>query len=189
MGKKLLKVHKVNFQNEDFEFKWYTVVTAYNHERKAAENIQKRFESMGFGDKLEEILVPIVEFKEVNAKGREIKKARNILESGYIFIKMIMNNDTWNVVRQTTGVAGWLNGDGRPAPVPESNILRIKEMMGLNVKEEKMFNGKVGDTVKVLDMGGLEARVTDISEDKFSIKVVAENGFKLELQSNQVEVV
>jgi len=195
MGRKLLKTHKVDFQNEGMEFFWYTVVTSFNWERKAAENIEARFKSMGCGDKFGEIMVPIVEFNDVNAKGKAVKKNRNILESGYIFIKMILNNDTWNIVRQTTGVAGWLNMDGRPSPVSEENVLKIKQQLGaLNGEEVKAveFKGVPGDIIKITNhvMKGLEAEIKSVMPERGLIKAsLLSNGFNLELKFEQAELV
>lgn len=195
MGKKLLKTHKVSFEQEAMDFRWYVVVCQFNWERKAAENIEKRFESLGCFDKFGEIVVPIVEFEEVSEKGRKLKKSRNVLESGYIFIKMILNNDTWNVVRQTTGVAGWLNMDGRPMPVNEENVLKIKAQLAPLTEEEQVvieFKGKIGDKflVKNHAMKDMEAEITEVNKEKEIIKAsLLSNGFKLELGFNQVQLV
>lgn len=191
MGKKLLKTHKVSFQDDNMDYAWYAIVCQFNWERKAAENIEKRFESLGAKDKFGEIIVPLVEFKEVNAKGKEVVKSRNVLESGYIFIRMILTNETWNIVRQTTGVAGWLNMDGRPSEIPSDNITSIKHQMGLVTSEVVEFDGTIGNVIEITEgaMAGLEATVTEISENKEHIKVEAMNGIVIEVKSNQVKVV
>lgn len=195
MGKKLLKTHKVDFAHEEAGFRWYVVVCQFNWERKAAENIQKRFESLGCSDKFGEILVPIVEFEDVSTKGKRIKKVRNVLESGYIFIKMILNNDTWNVVRQTTGVAGWLNMDGRPMPVNEESILKIKQQLAPLTEAEKSiieFKGKIGNKIVIKNhaMKDMEAEIIEINKEKEIVKAtLLSNGFKLELNFDQIEVV
>lgn len=190
MGKKLLKTHKVSFQDDNVEFGWYVVVTQFNWERKAAENIQKRFESMGAADKFGEIIVPIIDFTEVNGKGKQVTKSKNIYESGYIFIRMILTNDTWNIVRQTTGVAGWLNADGRPSQVPYDDIINLKEQLGLNKKEVVKFDGSIGDMVQITDgaMAGIEGTVSEIAEDKESLKVSVPIG-AIEVSASQVKVV
>lgn len=190
MGKKLLKTHKVSFQEDNMEFGWYIVVTQFNWERKAAENIEKRFESLGAADKFGEIIIPMVDFTEVNGKGKEVVKSRNIYESGYIFIRMILTNDTWNIVRQTSGVAGWLNADGRPSPVPYDDIINLKEQLGLNKVEAVEFKGSVGDLVKVTHgaMAGIEGNVYEISEDKTSVKVSVLIG-TIDVPASQVQVV
>lgn len=191
MGKKLLKTHKVSFQEDNMEFGWYIIVCQYNWERKAAENIEKRFESLGAQDKFGEIIVPIIEFTELNGKGKQVVKTRNLYESGYIFIRMILTNDTWNIVRQTTGVAGWLNMDGRPSQVPYDDIINLKERLGMNKADVVEFNGEIGDCVKVIDgaMVGLEAVVSEISDDKGTLKIKAQNGMAIEVKSHQVKVI
>lgn len=190
MGKKQLKMHKVSFQDDNVEFGWYVVVTQFNWERKAAEHIQKRFESMGASDKFGEIIVPIIDFTEVNAKGKKVTKSKNIYDSGYIFIRMILTNDTWNIVRQTTGVAGWLNADGRPSPVSYDDIINLKEQLGLNTVEVVEFDGSIGDLVQITHgaMSGIEGNVAEISENKELLKVTVPIG-TIEVSASQVKVV
>lgn len=191
MGKKLLRTHKVSFQDDNLDYGWYIVVCQFNWERKAAENIKKRFESLGAADKFGEIIIPIQEFTDVNAKGKKVTKLRNIYESGYIFIRMILTNDTWNIVRQTTGVAGWLNADGRPSPVPIEDIVQVKRLLGLNKTEVVEFDGTIGDKIEIIEgaMSGLEAIVNEISNDKETLKVTAPNGMAIEVKSFQVKAI
>src|SRR6185312_4372759 len=98
MGKKNLPVRRVSFSEENMEMRWFCVVTMYNHERRVAEMLNKRFESMGANDKFKKVFVPIEEWEEVvegkikkdgTRTKRKVKKSRNVLESGYIFVKMI----------------------------------------------------------------------------------------------------
>lgn len=198
MGKKTLKVHKVNFQDDEINFRWYLVRTNHNWERKAAEQIRKRFESMQAMEYFKEIFVPIQEWEEDSltptGKKRKAKKSYNPLESGYIYIHMIMNNHTWNIVRQTSGVSGWLTRDGRPSPQPEEDVIGLKKMLGMLDEEEEVkssFEGEIGDRLKVKDhiFSGIEATIVEILKDKKVIKAVLENGTKMELEFHQVELV
>jgi Transcription antiterminator len=195
MGKKLLKTHKVDFTEDKLEMKWYVVVCQFNWERKAAENIQKRFESLGCADKFGEILVPIIEEEEINSKGRKVKKSRNLLVSGYIFIRMVLDNTTWNIVRQTTGVAGWLTRDGRPLPELDENVEKIKRILYPETKdktEEVQFNGKVGDiiTIKNYVFEGEQAKIENIDQNKKIVKAtLIDKGFKVELNFENIVIV
>lgn len=206
MGKKLLKTHKVSFQEEGTEFKWYPVVTSYGHERKVAQMMQKRFENLGAADKFKEVFVPIVEWEEkiqgrVKKDGtfsmRNVKKSENLLESGYIFIQMIMTDQTWNIVRQTTGVAGWLSRQGRPQETSDVEVLKLKKIVNAKTEEHetgkittKHFDGKVGDVVKITSgpFLGYECEVENIQETAVSL-IMLENGAKIEISPLDIEVI
>ncbi|AEO93827.1 transcription antiterminator [Bacillus phage G] len=199
MGKKLLKTHKISFEGDNLDFNWYAVVVAFNHERRVAEVLRSRFENMGAGDKLEEVFVPIEEWEEetlgrVRKDGtravRKVKKSRNLLESGYIFIRMCMTDETWNIVRQTSGVSGWLKMDGRPQVVPNEDILRMKQQL---VKEEDKvekvkFNGKIGDRVRIKNgpFENFEGKILNAIEAE--VLVVTDNGVKIEVSPSILEV-
>lgn len=200
MGKKLLKTHKVDFSEDLLESKWYIVVTMFNHERKVADMLEKRFESMGAADKLKEIFVPIQEWEEIvegkikkdgtRAK-RTVKKSVNLLESGYIFINLTLTNHVWNIVRQTTGVAGWLNMDGRPSEVPAEDVAKFKILMGDEEVFVQSFEGKIGDKVKIIDgpFKDYLGKIANIDNLNVSIEVEELNGARMEINALQLEVI
>lgn len=129
MGKKMLKVHQVDFKDDKIEFNWYIVSTRMNYERFAADNIVKKFESMNQQDKFGDIIVPMIKVTEINDSGKEVVKMRNLYDSGYVIINMILTNDTWNLVRQTAGVIGWLESNNRPFPISKEEIDKIKSQL------------------------------------------------------------
>lgn len=200
MAKILLKTHKISFSEDNLEFKWYAVVTMFNHERKVAEMLKLRFENLGAADKFEEVFVPIEEWTEdvlgkVKMDGtrtkRTVKKSRNVLESGYIFIKMCMTDTTWNIVRQTTGVSGWLKMDGRPQPVPAEDVLKWKEAINSGANAKTEINIVPGDSVRIIDgpFKDYIAKVIEVQDANISIEVNELNGAKLEISALQLEVI
>lgn len=201
MGKINLPIKQVDFSNDNMEFKWYPVVTIPKYEQKVGDSLKMRFESLGAGDKFGEVLVPIKEWTEevVSSKMKKdgtyskriATRRQNVMVDGYIFVRMIMDNSTWNIVRQTTGVAGYLKADGRPGPVADEEVARIKGMLYEGQAENNVveFNGKVGDTIKIKTLNGTEAIVTEILSEKGFLKAVTELGLKLEVELNNVELV
>jgi transcriptional antiterminator NusG len=205
MGKKLLKIHRVDFKNEEVKYAWYTIVTIPGHERKVAEVLRNRFNNMGSAEHLKEVFAPIREWEETvegrlkkdgTRTARKVKKSENLLVPGYLFIHMIMNNDTWNIVRQTTGVAGWLkNADGMPGDTPIEDILKWKDAMGMGKEARaeiaKEFTGKIGDFVKVMEgpFKGLEGKISDIGEVDIELSVDALNGARIEISPTLVETI
>lgn len=201
MAKILLKTHKISFSEDNLEFKWYAIVTMFNHERKVAEMLKLRFENLGAADKFEEVFVPIEEWTEdvlgkIKKDGtrtkRTVKKSQNVLESGYIFIKMCMTDTTWNIVRQTTGVSGWLKMDGRPQPVPAEDVMKWKNVVGLGKEaREANINIVLGDSVRIIDgpFKDYIAKVVEIQDANVSVEVNELNGAKLEISALQLEVI
>lgn len=198
MGKKLLKIHKVDLSNEPVQYHWYSVKTQFNYEQKAADNILKGAKGRGYGDYIVDVIVPIIESTEVviDKDGNPKKKKKRTKVwglDGYIWVKMILNTETWSIVRNATGVAGWLNaGGGGPQPLEDWEVANIREACGY--AEEKPvvdFTGKVGDVVEIISgaMKGFEGKVTGIFEDKNIIKLENENGFKIEAEFHQVKTV
>lgn len=193
MGKVNLPVRKVSFQQEDMEMKWYTVMVNFQYERKVADALKARFKSMGAEHLLDEILVPLMEIPHVTPKGKKTVKFENPYGS-LIYVRMCMTNHTWNIVRQTTGVAGWLNMDGRPGMVSDEEILQVKRVIGLEdkLKEEaiKAFNGKAGDITKIKDhaMAGVEVEIIEVNKDKGIARArVVSNSIPLEVKLHQLE--
>lgn len=196
MGKKHLGDRNVRSVNEPV-FQWYVVRTHYNGEERAAENIRNRFVTMGAQDHLDEILVPVVNVRERDKRGTWRNKRVRVVEGGYLFIRMIMTNLTWNIVRQAPLVSGWLSSGGKPVPLSEGDVMRIKHRMyELALRDGKVdgdpmgdFKGRVGDAVRITVMNGIEGRIVGITPEKGTIRVVTANGFKFDLKPYQVEVV
>ncbi|MDF2534123.1 MAG: hypothetical protein K0R18_280 [Bacillales bacterium] len=203
MGKKLLKIHQVDYTNEEMTYRWYPVLTAINYERKVGNAMKQRFESMGAGDKFAEVLVPIKEWQEISIgtkpkkdgslPQRKVNRSENVFLTGYIFIKMIMDNSTWNIVRQTSGVAGYLKADGLPSAIEEHEVMAIKERLG-EVKDAvaqvaSQFKGGVGDTIKIKTAGNMEATITEVHKDKGIVKAISALGIRMEVDMTSIEVV
>lgn len=212
MGKKLLKVHHVDFNGADMPFEWYTVLVNFNHEYNAIKNILNTATAKGRRDSFAETLIPILETPDTITTQRKLKsgqiktytrktvKKEHLLEGGYVFVKCKMDNEVWNIIRQSSGVAGFLNDEGKPAAVPEEDIQRIKNMLGVKEPEVKpltkvekqeiaaKFAGKIGDLVKIPKFN-IEATISEIDHAKALVKALADNGMPIEVNITDVEVV
>lgn len=203
MGKKLLKTHRVDFSNDSMEFKWYPVLTIPKHEQKVGDLLQSRFANLGAGDLFGEVLVPIKEWEEVVHTGkikrdgteqiRRSKKRQNVMVDGYIFVRMVMNNHTWNIVRQTTGVAGYLKADGIPHSVGEHEVMAIRQLLDPentnNTKAKVNFAGGVGDVIKIKNLQDISATILELNLEKGFIKAVTDLGIKLDVSIQDAELV
>jgi len=96
---------------------WYVVNTYSGHENKVKENLEKRVESMGLQDTLFNIVIP--EHIETEIKdGKKVNKSK-IMFPGYVLVEMVMTDEAWYVVRNTSGVTGFIGSSGGGAkPFP-----------------------------------------------------------------------
>ncbi|MBE5926081.1 MAG: transcription termination/antitermination factor NusG [Lachnospiraceae bacterium] len=124
------------------EANWYVVHTYSGYENKVKANIEKTIENRKLQDQILEVTVPMQDVVEV--KNGVKKQAQKKLFPGYVLINMIMNDDTWYVVRNTRGVTGFVGPGSKPVPLTEA------EMRPLGIKvEEIVVDFDLGDAVLV----------------------------------------
>ena len=156
---------------------WYVVNTYSTHERKVADNLKRRVESMG----LEELIFRIVVAEqEVPVMDRETglptgKTRMKNLYPGYVFVEMIMTDYAWYVVRNTPGVTGFVGSSGKgtkPFPVPREQVEPVLKRMGM-VDESMYDRYKEGDLVKVIHgpLEGTEGNIISINRETGIVEV------------------
>ena len=124
------------------EAQWYVVHTYSGYENKVKVDIEKTIENRGLQDQILEVSVPLEEVIEL--KNGAQKQVERKMFPGYVLIHMIMNDDTWYVVRNTRGVTGFVGPGSKPVPLSE------EEMMSLGFKApDVVVDFAVGDTVVV----------------------------------------
>ena len=122
---------------------WYVVHTYSGYENKVKANIEKTIENRHLEDQILEVRVPLQEVVEL--KNGAKKQVQKKMFPGYVLINMIMNDDTWYVVRNTRGVTGFVGPGSKPVPLTEA------EMRPLGIKsEEVIVDFAEGDTVMVI---------------------------------------
>ena len=110
------------------EAKWYVVHTYSGYENKVKANIDKTIENRHLEDEILEVRVPMQEVVEL--KNGVQKASQKKMFPGYVLINMIMNDDTWYVVRNTRGVTGFVGPGSKPVPLTE------EEMLPLGIRNE-----------------------------------------------------
>ena len=126
------------------EANWYVVHTYSGYENKVKANIEKIIENRHLEDQILEVRVPMQDVVELKNGAR--KQVSKKLFPGYVLINMIMNDDTWYVVRNTRGVTGFVGPGSKPVPLTEG------EMKPLGVQGESLVIDFVeGDTIIVTD--------------------------------------
>ena len=125
------------------EANWYVVHTYSGYENKVKANIEKTIENRGLQDEILEVRIPMEEVVEV--KNGVKKPTQRKLFPGYVMINMVMNDDTWYVVRNTRGVTGFVGPGSKPVPLTEA------EMKPLGIKKDEVsVDFAEGDMVVVL---------------------------------------
>ena len=151
------------------EAQWYFVHTYSGYENKVKVDIEKTIENRGLQDQILEVSVPLEEVIEL--KNGAQKQVERKMFPGYVLIHMIMNDDTWYVVRNTRGVTGFVGPGSKPVPLSE------EEMMNLGFKTpDVVVDFAVGDTV-VVTAGAWKDTVgviRTVNESKQSITINVE---------------
>ncbi len=149
--------------------RWYVAHTYTGYENKVKDSIEKIVENRGLGHLIYDIKVPVEETVEVNDKGEE-KVVETKLFPSYVFIKMTMNDESWHVVRNITGVTGFVGPGSEPTPLTDAEI----EMFNVEVISDEM-KFKIGDKVKVVSgiFEGYSGTLQEISDDKKSVTILA----------------
>ena len=149
--------------------RWYVAHTYSGYENKVKVDIEKTIENRGLQDQILEVSVPLEEVIEL--KNGAQKQVERKMFPGYVLIHMIMNDDTWYVVRNTRGVTGFVGPGSKPVPLSE------EEMMSLGFKTpDVVVDFAVGDTV-VVTVGAWKDTVgviRTVNESKQSITINVE---------------
>lgn len=165
--------------------RWYVVHTYSGYENKVKVNLEKTVENRNFHELIHDIQVPMEE--QVEIKDGKKKTTLKKIFPGYVLVKMIMNDDSWYIVRNTRGVTGFVGPGSKPVPLTDDEI----ETMGVSEKPVEI-DLEVGETVRVVS-GPLEnfmALIQEINTDKHKLKALV-NMFgretPVELEFHQVQ--
>ena len=165
--------------------RWYVVHTYSGYENKVKANLEKTVENRNFQHLIHDIQVPMEE--QVEIKDGKKKTTLKKIFPGYVLVKMIMNDDSWYIVRNTRGVTGFVGPGSKPVPLTDEEV----ETMGVSEKPVQI-DLEVGETVRVIS-GPLEnfmALIQEINTEKHKLKALV-NMFgretPVELEFSQVE--
>ena len=130
------------------EAQWYVAHTDAGYENKVKVDIEKTIENRHLEDQILEVTVPLQDVERV--KNGQIQQAQEKVFPGYVLLHMVMNDDTWYVVRNTRGVTGFVGPGSKPVPLTEAEV----RSMGLVSSGESksvpvQVDFEVGDTVIV----------------------------------------
>lgn len=149
--------HKSSEKNQK---RWYIVHTYSGYENKVKSNLEKRIEYMNMADKIFRVEVPQKTVTQIKG-GRKLEKEEKIFP-GYVLVEMIMDEDSWYVVRHTAGVTKFVGSAKKPIPAKESEIKKIIHRSTTTTQKIEM-DIKVGEKVRIVS-GPFAEFVGDITE-------------------------
>ena len=168
--------------------RWYVVHTYSGYENKVKTNLEKIVENRSLQDLIFDIMIPVE--KVVEGEGKNRKEVEVKLFPGYVMVKMIMNDKSWHVIRNITGVTGFVGPGSAPVPLTDAEV----EALGVEHSEVlQKFPYHVGDTVRIVrgSVKDFIGRVDEISPDTKKIKVLVSmfgRETPLELDADDVEL-
>ena len=166
--------------------RWYVAHTYSGYENKVKSSIERIVENRGLGHLIFDIQIPVEITHTVNDKGVEKEVETKVFPS-YVLIKMVMTDESWHVVRNITGVTGFVGPGSRPIPLTDEEVAAI----GVE-RSVVTLDFEVGDSVKIVSgaIAGFIGKVEQISEDKKKVVVIASmfgRETPVELDANCVE--
>lgn len=150
---------------------WFVVHTYSGHEAKVKKNLESRIETMDMQDKIFEVIVPTEEEIEIhNGQRRTVNKK---VYPGYVLVKMLMDDDSWYVVRNTPGVTSFVGMGTKPTALRDDEVITIKQQMVAEAPRVKLTLA-VGDSVRIVDgpFQDFEGKIDEVNQEKGRVKVL-----------------
>lgn len=150
------------------EAKWYVAHTYSGYENKVKANIEKSVENRGIEDLIQKVEVPLEDvIEEKNGVEKVVKRK---VFPGYVVVKMIMNEETWYVVRNTRGVTGFVGPGSKPVPLSDEEVAR----MGVETVRRRGIGLEIGENVEITSgpMEGFSGRISEIDNERRKITVM-----------------
>jgi transcriptional antiterminator NusG len=156
---------------------WYILKVAFNREDSIREALEKRIKLSNFQEYFGEILVPTEDVVEFTRAGKR-RVVKRKLYPGYLMIQMIINDDTWFLVRETPGIGDFTGTYGKPTPMTDADVERIIKLVHPDVDQEHAPKTSIpfrpGDRVRVKEgnFQSLEGDVDRIDEANGRVTVI-----------------
>jgi len=158
-------------QHSDGERHWYAIHTYSGYENAVTRNLKQRIDSLNMNDSIFDVVVPTE--KKIRVKGGKRVVEEEKVYPGYVLVEMIVNDESWFVVRNTPRVTGFVGSGTQPVPLSQGEYEALmKRMTSENVKHT--VDLMVGDLVTIADgpFKDLEGKVGEVDEQSGKVKVL-----------------
>ena len=150
---------------------WFAIHTYSGHEERVRKNLEQRIKLMDFDNDITQVIMPTE--KEIEARGGQRRTVDKKILPGYVLIQMKISDQSWSIVRNTPGVAGFVGSGNKPVPLREEEVNRILKQMAAEEPRVKV-GFKQGQSVRVTDgpFTDFVGIVDEINPDKAKIRVL-----------------
>jgi len=158
-------------QTTSGERHWYAIHTYSGYEDNVSRNLKQRIESLGYEDKIFNVLVP--KEKKIKIKGGKREVYEEKIYPGYVLVEMVVSDDSWYVVRNTPNVTGFIGAGVIPTPLSKDEVEALVKRMGVDDPKYKI-ELVAGDNVKVTDgpFKDFDGRIAEVDEERGRVKVL-----------------
>ena len=152
-------------------FRWYVVNTYSGHENKVKQNLEHRVSSLGQKRAVRQVVVPTESVSEMKDNQKITVEKRTM--PGYVLVNMELNEDSWQVVKGTPGVTGFVGASQEPVPLTQGEVDRLLHRE-VAVRERKRATFDMGESVKVISgpLSDFSGEISEINEDAARLKVL-----------------
>ncbi|MEY2671955.1 MAG: transcription antitermination protein transcriptional antiterminator NusG [Candidatus Parcubacteria bacterium] len=154
------------------ERNWYAIHTYAGYENAVLRNLKQRIDSLGMNDKIFNVIVPTE--KKIKIKGGKRAEVEEKVYPGYVLVDMIVDDNSWYVVRNTPRVTGFVGAGVNPVPLEKSEVDALFGKMDNESKAKHQIDLSVGEIVRIGDgpFKDLEGKVSDVDHERGKVKVL-----------------
>ena len=152
-------------------FQWYVINTYSGHENKVKQNLEHRVHTMGQERNVRQVVVPTEQIQEMK-DGQKIQKEQRTMP-GYLLVNMNLTDDSWQLVKGTPGVTGFVGASNEPVPLTQPEVDRLLHReVAKQVATKAQF--QIGESVKVVSgpLSDFSGEISEINEDAAKLKVL-----------------
>jgi transcriptional antiterminator NusG len=152
-------------------FRWYAVNTYSGHENKVKQNLEHRVVSLGQQRNVRQIVIPTEHVSEMK-DGQKIQIERRTMP-GYVLVNMELNDDSWQLVKGTPGVTGFVGASNEPVPLTQPEVDRLLHRETAE-RPRTRAQYSIGESVKVISgpLSDFSGEISEINEDAAKLKVL-----------------
>lgn len=150
---------------------WYSIHTYSGYEERVKKNLEQRIKFMDSEDEIAQVIIPTED--EVEIRGGQRRTISKKILPGYILVEMVMTDQSWNIVRNTPGVTGFVGSGGKPVALSEDEVEQILKQMRAETPKVKI-GFRQGQSVRVTDgpFTDFVGIVDEIGTEKGKVKVL-----------------
>ena len=179
-------------QTAEYGRRWYTIHTYSGYEDNVAEGLKQRVDSLGMQGKIFQILVP--KEKKIKIKDGKRRVVEEKIFPGYVLVDMLVDDESWYVVRNTPNVTGFIGAGTTPSPLSQNEIDAMMKRIGTTEEPQITIDLQAGMAVKIGEgpFKGFEGKVSEVDGARGKVKVLVSmfgRETPLELDFTQVKKV